>query len=111
MSVYAVNKIAYRAQHDPAFREALRTDPARAVADLPLTGEERQALLVGNVARLYQLGAHPYLLGHLPRFQLLGLNRESYGKQMKALLDTPSEQARAALAGSTTPPDEETRGR
>ena|SRR5688500_14477798 len=103
MSAYQVNKVAYRAQHDLAFREQLRQDPARALAELPLTAEEREALLAGNVARLYQIGAHPYLLGHLPRFQLLGLNRESYGQQMKGLLDTPSERARAAQAGSTTP--------
>ena len=111
MSAYQVNKVAYRAQHDTAFREQLRQDPARALADLPLTAEEREALLAGNVARLYQLGAHPYLLGHLPRFQLLGLTRESYGQQMKALLDTPSERARAAQAGSTTPAEWRGRGR
>ena len=99
MSIYQVDKVCWRAQHDLAFREQLKEDPARALADLPLTGEEREALLAGNVARLYQLGAHPYLLGHLPRFGLLGLTRESYGRQMRALLDTPAEQARARRAG------------
>ena len=53
------------------------------------------------MARLYHLGAHPYLLGHLPRYGLLGLMRASYGHQMRVLLDTPAEQARAARAGST----------
>jgi hypothetical protein len=104
MSVYQVDKVCWRTQHDEAFRQRLAEDPAGALAALPLTAEEREALLAGNVARLYQLGAHPYLLGHLPRYGLLGLTRESYGRQMKALLDTPAEQARAARAGSTTPP-------
>ncbi len=104
MSVYQVDKVCWRSQHDPAFREQLRQDPARALADLPLTAEEREALLAGNVARLYELGAHPYLLGHLSRYQLFGLTRDSYNRQMRALLDTPAERARAALAGSTTPP-------
>src|SRR3712207_2496684 len=99
MSVYQIDKVCWRAQHDLAFREQLAQDPARALADLPLAPEEREALLAGDVARLYQLGAHPYLLGHLPRFGLLGLTRESYSRQMKALLDTPAEQARAARAG------------
>jgi hypothetical protein len=85
-SVYQVNKICYRAQHDPPFREALRDDPARATADLPLTDDERAALLAGDVARLHQLGAHDYLLGHLPRFQLLGLTRDTYTQRMKSLL-------------------------
>jgi hypothetical protein len=99
MSIYQVDKICWRAQHDPSFREQLRQAPARALGDLPLTPEEREALLAGNVARLYELGAHPYLLGHLARYGLFGLTRESYGRQMKALLDTPAEQTRARLAG------------
>ncbi len=103
MSAYQVNKVCWRAQHDKPFRERLQADPAATVAVLPLTAEEREALLAGNVARLYQLGAHPYLLGHLPRFQVVGLNREGYVKQMTALLDSPGERARAALAGSSSP--------
>ena len=65
MSVYAINKICYRALHDIPFREAVQRDPAGAIADLPLTGEERQALLAGDVARLYEWGVHPFLMGHL----------------------------------------------
>ena len=87
-SAYQVDKICYRVQHDPPFREQLRQDPAAAIADLPLTDEARQALLSGDVARLHQLGAHDYLLGHLARYQLLGLTRESYQQRMKALLAT-----------------------
>lgn len=86
MSIYQVNKVCWRAQHDPAFRERLRADAASALANLPLTDDEREALLAGDVARLHQLGAHDYLLGHLPRFQLLGLTRESYSQRMKSLL-------------------------
>ena len=86
MSIYQVNKVCWRAQHDPEFRERLRQDAASTLAGLPLTDEERGALLAGDVARLHQLGAHDYLLGHLPRFQLLGLTRESYGQRMKSLL-------------------------
>src|SRR5579884_449391 len=86
MSIYEVDKICYRVQHDPAFRERMRADPACAIADAELTAEERAALLAGDVARLHQLGAHDYLLGHLQRYQLLGLTRESYQERMKALL-------------------------
>jgi len=86
VSVYHVNKVCWRAQHDPAFRERLQQEPAAALADLPLTAEERAALLRGDVARLHQLGAHDYLLGHLPRFQLFGLTRDVYTQRMKTLL-------------------------
>ena len=86
MSIYQIDKICYRVQHDLPFRAAMRADPARAIADLELTDEERAALLAGDVARLHELGAHDYLLGHLQRYELLGLNRESYTKRMKTLL-------------------------
>ncbi len=86
MSIYEIDKICYRVQHDPPFRERMRADPAAAVADAELTDEERTALLSGDVARLHQLGAHDYLLGHLQRYQLLGLDRETYQQRMKTLL-------------------------
>ncbi len=63
MSVYAINKLCRDALHDLAFREALKSDPAAAIAPLDLTDEERKALLAGDVARLYEWGCHPYLLG------------------------------------------------
>ena len=36
MSVYAINKICHEALHDLAFREALKRDPAAAIAPLSL---------------------------------------------------------------------------
>ena len=90
MGAYYVNKLCHLAQHDKAFRERLKTDPTHAVGELDLTGEEKDALLSGDVARLYQLGAHPYLLGHLTRYGLFGLTRESYSQRMKTLLPAGS---------------------
>jgi hypothetical protein len=86
MSIYEIDKICYRVQHDPPFRERMRADPTAAIADAELTDEEREALLSGDVARLHQLGAHDYLLGHLQRYQLLGLDRDTYQQRMKTLL-------------------------
>ena len=94
MSIYEVDKICYRVQHDVPFRETLRADPVAALADKELTDEERTALLSGDVARLHQLGAHDYLLGHLPRYQVLGLTRELYQQRMKALLGQAPATAR-----------------
>ena len=58
MSVYAVNKLCRLVVHDPAFRAELSADPARVTATFepPLTGEERVALLAGDVGRLSRLG-------------------------------------------------------
>jgi hypothetical protein len=88
MSVYAINKLCRDALHDAAFREALQRDPASAIAPLPLSDEERTALLNGDVGRLYQLGAHPFLLAYLTRWELFGLTVHKYSERIRAVPDT-----------------------
>lgn len=82
MSMYAVHKIAHLVQKDPAFRERLRQDPAAAISDFPLTDEERQAILNGDVGRLAQLGAHGYVIGAFAQQQVLGLTMASYSQRI-----------------------------
>jgi len=41
MSVYQLNKLCHRLYHDLAFREAVKADPANAIADWPLSDAER----------------------------------------------------------------------
>ena len=83
MSIYNVNKICYLVVHDPAFRKRMQEDPAKAIADFRLADEERQALLAGDVGRLCRLGAHAFLLGHLQRFQLVGLTMELHIQRIR----------------------------
>lgn len=83
MSVYAINKICHDALHNLAFRDALKSDPAAAIAPLPLTGDERKALLAGDIARLYGWGCHPYLLGHLTRWGIFGLTVQNYSERIR----------------------------
>ncbi|MGH8315687.1 MAG: hypothetical protein ACRETU_11125 [Steroidobacterales bacterium] len=87
MSVYAVNKLCRDALHDLAFREALKSDPAAAIASLNLTEEERSALLAGDVVRLYEMGCHPYLMGYLTRWNLFGLTVPIYSERMRRAPD------------------------
>ena len=54
MTIYAIDKLCRDALHDIDFREALKRDPAAAIAARELTSDERDALLSGDVARLYQ---------------------------------------------------------
>ena len=82
MSIYALHKLLYRAQVDLDFRERLRADPTAALADLPLTDDERRALLAGDVATLARSGVHTFLLSRIPRFGLLGLDRDEYNRRM-----------------------------
>ena len=84
MSVYQVNKLCYRALHDPGFRAALKQNPEEALAALPLTIEEHTLLLSGEVGKLHDLGAHAYLLSHLSRFELFGLTVLTYSERMRA---------------------------
>jgi Aromatic-ring-opening dioxygenase LigAB, LigA subunit len=84
MSIYAINKLCRDALHDPAFRAALHRDPAAATASLPLTEEERSALLNGDVAWLYERGAHPFLLAYLTRWELFGLTVPLYSERIRA---------------------------
>jgi len=84
VSVFTINEICYRVVHEPAFREALLADPATELAKLELTAEERKALLAGNVGQLYLWGANTYMLGHLTRYKVFGLDRERYSTSIWA---------------------------
>src|SRR5262245_9818764 len=68
MSAYQINKLCHRVFHDVAFREAVKSDPASAIADWPFTDAERKALLEGDIRRLYEWGTHPFLLAHFTRW-------------------------------------------
>jgi hypothetical protein len=85
MSIYAVNKVCRRVVQEPALREQLRSDPdgaLRAVAP-PLSDEERELLLAGNVGRLGRMGANFFLLHQLGRFELLGLTLPTYAQRIR----------------------------
>jgi hypothetical protein len=86
MSTYFINAICNRTVHDRDFRAAMKADPASAIAGYELTEAERRALLDGQVGTLAKMGAHTFLLGHLTRYGLVGLNDELYGERMRALL-------------------------
>ena len=91
MSVYAVNKLCRDALRDLAFRDALKGDPPGAIAPLDLTADERNALLSGDVARLFEAGCHPFLLAYLPRFELFGLSIPLYSERIRKARDPRHE--------------------
>ena len=87
MSVYAIDKLCRDVLHDLAFREALKRDPAVAIATRDLTQAERQALLGGDVARLYEWGCHPFLLAYLARWDLFGITPKIYNERIHTAHD------------------------
>ena len=49
MSIFAVNHLCREVLRDHAFRAAMKSDPAKALAPLDLSDDERRALLAGDV--------------------------------------------------------------
>ena len=83
MSVYQVNKLLYMTDNDPAFRKRMKEEPEAALNDFRITKEERDALTSGAVGRLYQMGVHTFLLNHLSRYELFGVNRDNYLERIR----------------------------
>ena len=78
MSVYQVNKILYLTDNDAGFRKRMKENPQEAIKDFRLTQEEFAALTSGAVGKLYRMGVHTFLLNHLYRYELFGVNRDNY---------------------------------
>jgi hypothetical protein len=70
MSIFAVNYLCREVLRDHAFRAAMKADPAKALALLDLTDEERRCLLAGDVGQLYRMGANGFLMNYLARFEI-----------------------------------------
>jgi Aromatic-ring-opening dioxygenase LigAB, LigA subunit len=95
MSLYGVHKTLYLLQNDLDFRERLRSDPASALAEMPLSDVEREALLSGDMAALYRMGAHTFLMSRIPRFNALrGMTRTQYQKSIQHVLASDKNDAR-----------------
>jgi hypothetical protein len=78
MSVYQVNKLLYLTDNDLAFRKRMMEEPEAVIKEFSLTQEERDALTSGAVGKLHRMGVHTFLLNHLYRYELFGVNRDNY---------------------------------
>ncbi len=85
MSIFAVNYLCREVLRDQAFRAAMKADPASALAPLDLTDDERRALIAGDVGTLFRMGVNSFLMGYLARFEVCGLNVETYNQRMRAV--------------------------
>ena len=70
---------------DHIFRAAMQSAPAKALAPLDLTDDERSALLAGDVGTLYRMGVNAFLMNYLARFEVCGLNGQIYNERMCAV--------------------------
>ena len=85
--MYLVNKVLHYVGHDPEFRERLRQDPEATLSAWGLEAEEIAAFKAGDVAELYRLGGHPFLMMHLNRHNLFGLDRKLHFERIKTVLE------------------------
>jgi hypothetical protein len=83
MSVYQINKILYRTDNDPEFRRRMLAEPHAVLDEFQLSAEERDALTAGAVGKLYRMGVHTFLLNHLYRYELFGVNRDNYLERIR----------------------------
>jgi hypothetical protein len=83
MSVYQINKILYRTDNDPEFRRRMLAEPHAVLDEFQLSAEERHALTAGAVGKLYRMGVHTFLLNHLYRYELFGVNRDNYLERIR----------------------------
>jgi hypothetical protein len=74
-----------------AFRDALKRDPAAAIASRDLSDQECRALLEGDVARLFEWGCHPFLLAYLTRWDLFGITPAIYNQRIRTARDPRDE--------------------
>ena len=87
MTVYQVNKLCHRTLHDLEFRSAMQREPAKAIQQFDLTSREREALLSGDVATLFEIGVHPFLLSFLTRYEISGLTTAVYSERIRKARD------------------------
>ena len=87
MSVYQLNKLLYQTDNDPVFRKRMKENPEEAIKDFSLSPQEREALTSGAVGKLYQMGVHTFLLNHLSRYELFGVNRDNYLSRIREGMD------------------------
>ena len=87
MSVYQINKILYLTDNDAAFRKRMKEEPEAALKDFRLTEGEYDALTSGAVGKLYQMGVHTFLLNHLSRYELFGVNRDNYLSRIREKME------------------------
>lgn len=80
MSITSINCLCRDIARNPALRRALQSDPQSELARYPreFSEVERTALLAGDVRALYQMGVNSHLLSNLARYNLFGLDMQSY---------------------------------
>jgi hypothetical protein len=83
MTTYHLNRIMYLLHTDPDFLQRFRQNADEALASFPLAAAEARALKRGDVATLFRVGVHPFLLHGFVRQRLCGIDQPTYMAQVR----------------------------
>jgi hypothetical protein len=84
MSLYALQKLIYELNRDPAVQDAYTHDRDAVLSRYPLTDEEAEALRGDDIGKLYILGVNGQILMHFAAWR--GLGWDEYIQAMKDAL-------------------------
>ena len=107
MSLYSTQKFLYHLNRDPAVQQRFRADLPALLEGYELNAEEREAILAGDVGKLYVLGSNGQLLMHFAA--LLGMPWADYIEAMREGVRRHGP-VRAGIYAMTTSTDEKVAG-
>ena len=107
MSLYSTQKFLYHLNRDPVVQTRFREDRDKLLGDYDLNDEERAAIQVGDIGKLYVLGCNGQLLMHFA--PLLGIAWADYLEAMREGVRKYGP-VRAGIYAMTTATDEKVAG-
>ena len=107
MSLYGTQKLLFHLNRDPAVQRRYRENLAALLDDYELDAEEREAVLAGDIGKLYVLGSNGQLLMHFAA--LLGMPWADYLEAMREGVRRHGP-VRAGIYAMTTATDEKVAG-
>ncbi len=107
MSLYGMQKLLFHLNRDPAVQRRHRDDQPALLDEYELSAEERDAIVVGDVGKLYVLGCNGQLLMHFAA--LLGMPWADYIEAMREGVRRHGP-VRAGIYAMTTSTDERVAG-
>jgi hypothetical protein len=107
VSLYSTQKFLYHLNRDPAVQRRYRHDLPALLQGYELTDEEREAILAGDIGKLYVLGSNGQLLMHFAA--LLGMPWADYLEAMREGVRKHGP-VRAGIYAMTTSTDEKVAG-
>lgn len=107
MSLYSTQKFLYHLNRDPAVQQRFRADLPALLDTYELNAEERDAIVAGDIGKLYVLGSNGQLLMHFAA--LLGMPWADYIEAMREGVRRHGP-VRAGIYAMTTSTEEKVAG-